>query len=79
MISRKPQKPNIEINLSGKLIRLVAKGAKNDQKTAELLEMLEGVYVRGYHSINTDLDEVSRYYKNKLKEGWGSHRQSQGR
>ena len=66
----KTSEPNIEINLSEKLIRLVAKGAKNDQKAAELLEMLEGVYVRGYHSINTDLDEVSRYYKNKLKEGW---------
>ena len=63
--------PNIEINLSGKLIRLVAKAAKNDQKVAELLEMLEGVYVRGYHSSDVDLDEVSRYYKNKLKEdGW---------
>jgi len=62
---------NIEINLSGKLIKLVAKAAKNDQEAAKLLEMLEGVYVRGYHSSDTDLDEVSRYYKNKLKEeGW---------
>ena len=62
---------NIEINLSGKLIRLVAKAAKNDRKAAELLEMLEGVYVRGYHSSDADLDEVSHYYKNKLKEeGW---------
>ena len=67
----KTSEPNIEINLSEKLIRLVAKGAKNDQKAAELLEMLEGVYVRGYHSSDADLDEVSRYYKNKLKEeGW---------
>ena len=62
---------NIEINLSRKLIKLVAKAAKNDQEAAKLLEMLEGVYVRGYHSSDTDLDEVSRYYKNKLKEeGW---------
>ena len=62
---------NIEINLSGKLIRLVAKAAKNDQKAAKLLDMLEGVYVRGYHSSDADLDEVNRYYENKLKkEGW---------
>ena len=62
---------NIEINLSGKLIKLVAKAAKNDREAAKLLEMLEGVYVRGYHSSDADLDEVSRYYKNKLKEeGW---------
>ncbi len=59
---------NIEINLSGKLINLVAKAAKNDREAAKLLEMLEGVYVRGYHSSDADLDEVSRYYKNKLKE-----------
>lgn len=64
----KTSEPNIEINLSGKLIRLVAKAAKNDQKAAELLEMLEGVYVRGYHSSDVDLDEVNHYYKNKLKE-----------
>ena len=62
---------NIEINLSGKLIRLVAKAAKSDREAAKLLEMLEGVYVRGYHSSDTDLGEVSRYYENKLKkEGW---------
>ena len=67
----KTSEPNIEINLSGKLIRLVAKAAKNDQEAAKLLEMLEGVYVRGYRSGDTDFGEVSRYYKNKLKEeGW---------
>ncbi len=67
----KTSEPNIEINLSGKLIKLVAKAAKNDQKAAELLEMLEGVYVRGYHSSDADLGEVNRYYENKLKkEGW---------
>ena len=67
----KVPEPNIEVNLSGALIRLVAKAAKNDREAAKLLEMLEGVYVRGYRSGNADLDEVSRYYKNKLKEaGW---------
>ena len=60
---------NIEINLSGKLIRLVTKAAKNDWEASKLLEMLEGVYVRGYNSSDVDLGEVSRYYKNKLKEG----------
>ena len=59
---------NIEINLSEKLIKLVAKAAKNDQEAAKLLEMLEGVYVRGYRSGDADLGAVCRYYKNKLKE-----------
>lgn len=59
---------NIEINLSEKLIKLVAKAAKNDQEAAKLLEMLEGVYVRGYRSGDADLGAVSRYYENKLKE-----------
>ena len=64
----KAPEPNIEVNLSGALIRLVAKTAKNDREAAKLLEMLEGVYVRGYDSGEADLGEVSRYYKNKLKE-----------
>jgi hypothetical protein len=67
----KTPEPNIEINLSGELIRLVGKAAKNDREAAKLLEMLEGVYVRGYHSSDADLGEVNRYYENKLKkEGW---------
>ncbi len=61
----------IEINLSGKLIGLVARAAKHDRETVELLEMLEGVYVRGYHQDDADFGEVNRYYENKLiKEGW---------
>lgn len=64
----KAPEPNIEVNLSGALIRLVAKTAKNDREAAKLLEMLEGVHVRGYRSGDADLGEVSRYYKNKLKE-----------
>ena len=61
----------IEINLSGKLIGLVARAAKHDRETAELLKMLEGVYVRGYHQDDADLGEINRYYENKLtKEGW---------
>ena len=63
-----PENPEdkIELNLTGKLIGLVAKDANN-----ELLEMLKGVYVRGYHRGNADLGKVKRYYENKLtKEGW---------
>ena len=63
-----PKSPEakIELNLNGKLIGLVA-----NEATVELLEMLEGVNVRGYHRGNIDLDEVSRYYENKLtKAGW---------
>lgn len=62
----KPAAVNSELNLSGKLIELVVKEA-----TPELLEMLEGVYVRGYHRDNADLGEINHYYENKLKkEGW---------
>ena len=61
-----PAEVNSELNLKGKLIRLVAKEA-----TTELLEVLRGVYVHGYHHDNVDLGEVNRYYQNKLrKEGW---------
>jgi len=63
-----PQTPKdkIEFNLTGKLIGLVAKDA-----TTDLLDMLEGVHVRGYHRGDAHLGEVKRYYENKLtKEGW---------
>ena len=62
----KNPKMNVDLNLNGKLIRLVAKEA-----TTELLEMLDGVYVRGYHRDSVNLGEVNRYYEDKLrKEGW---------
>ena len=61
----------VEVNLSGKLISLVAKAAKPNPEVTELLEMLKGVYVRVYENDTTTFNELTRHYENKLeKEKW---------
>ena len=61
----------VEVNLSGKLISLVAKAAKPEPEVAELLEMLKGVYVRVYEKGSTTFNELVRHYEDKLeREKW---------
>ena len=61
----------VEVNLSGKLISLVAKAAKPNPEVTELLEMLKGVYVRVYENDTTTFNELTRHYENRLeKEKW---------
>ena len=61
----------VEVNLSGKLISLVAKAAKPEPEVAELLDMLKGVYVRVYEKGTTTFNELVRHYEDKLeKEKW---------
>ena len=65
--------PKIEVNLTGKLIALAAKAAKvqaaeQGQELTELLDMVKGVYVRGYDSNTENLDQMLRHYENKLKK-----------
>ena len=61
----------VEVNLSGKLISLVAKAAKSEPEVTELLNMLKGVYVRVYEKGTTTSNELTRHYENKLeKEKW---------
>ena len=58
----------IEVNLSGKLISLVAKAAKQKPEVAELIEMLDGVYVRVYEGESVNLEQMIGHYKSKLKK-----------
>ena len=61
----------VEVNLSGKLISLVAKAAKPNPEVTELLNMLKGVYVRVYENDTTTFNELTRHYEDKLeKEKW---------
>ena len=61
----------VEVNLSGKLISLVAKAAKPNLEVTELLNMLKGVYVRVYENDTTTFNELTRHYEDKLeKEKW---------
>ena len=61
--------PKIEVHLDRKLISLVAKSATQMPEIAELLAMLDGVYVYSYDGEAANFDEMRRYYENKLTEG----------
>ena len=61
----------VEVNLSSKLISLVAKGTKSEPEVTELLNMLKGVYVRVYENDTTTSNKLTRHYEDKLeKEEW---------
>ena len=62
----------VEVNLSGKLIGLFTKSAaKTQPKFAELIDMLDGIYVRTYNTTSIDAQKVVNHYKSKLKrEKW---------
>lgn len=60
----------VEVNLSGKLIGLFTKSAaKTQPEFAELMDMLDGIYVRAYNTTSIDAQKVVNPYKNKLKQG----------
>ena len=66
-----PLKPKIEVNLDSELIAFVAKTTEQEPEIAELIAMLEGVYVRSYSGDATSFDPMIRYYERVLKKrGW---------
>ena len=58
----------VEVNLSSKLISLVAKGTKSEPEVTELLNMLKGVYVRVYENDTTTSNKLTRHYEDKLEQ-----------
>ena len=69
-----PQNPEakVEVNLTDKLINLVTKSMNSSPEVKEIVQMLEGIYVRTYDSsITTDGSKFVEYYQDKLrKEKW---------
>ncbi len=62
----------VEVNLTDKLINLVTKSMNSSPEVKEMVQMLEGIYVRTYDSsITTDGTKFVKYYQDKLKkEKW---------
>ena len=62
----------VEVNLTDKLINLVTKSMNSSPEVKEMVQMLEGIYVRTYDSsITTDGTKFVEYYQDKLKkEKW---------
>ena len=63
-----PLEAKVEVNLTAKLINLVTKSVSNTPEVAELIQMLDGIYVRTYDRVTIDEQEVVGYFQNRLKE-----------
>ncbi len=58
----------IEVNLTDKLINLVAKSVSSEPKVAELIQMIDGIYLRTYNEYGEAESGMIKYYQNILKE-----------
>ena len=62
-----PLKAKVEVNLNTKLINLVTKSVSNQPEVAELIQMLDGIYVRTYDRVIWD-KQAYNYFRDKFKE-----------
>ena len=58
----------VEVNLTDKLINLVTKSISSKPEVAELIEMIDGIYLRTYGKYGESESGMIKYYQNKLKE-----------
>ena len=58
----------VEINLTAKFIGLASKSVGNTAEMAELIQMLDGIYVRTYDRKTVNDQELVNYFRQKLKE-----------
>ena len=63
-----PLAAKVEVNLTSKLIGLVTKSVSNQPEVAELIQMLDGIYVRTYDRATIDEKKLVNYFKEKLKK-----------
>lgn len=66
-----PPEPIVEVNLTEKLINLVTKSVSATPDVAELIQMIEGIFVRTYESDfmhEKELQKLIDYYQMKLKK-----------
>ena len=63
-----PLAAKVEVNLTSKLISLVTKSVSDQPEVAELIQMLDGIYVRTYDRGTIDEKKLVNYFKEKLKK-----------
>ena len=63
-----PLEAKVEVNLTAKLINLVTKSVSNTPEVAELIQMLDGIYVRTYDRLTIDEQELVDYFQRRLRE-----------
>ena len=62
-----PLKAKVEVNLNTKLINLVTRSVSNQPEVAELIQMLDGIYVRTYDRVIWDKNGYN-YFRDRFKE-----------
>ena len=61
----------VEVNLTAKLINLVTRSMSHKPEVAELIQMLDGIYVRTYDRVIIDEKKLVNYFQKRLKkEKW---------
>ncbi len=61
----------VEVNLNAKLINLVTKSVSNTPEVAELIRMLDGIYVRTYDRLTIEEKGLVDYFQQRLrKDNW---------
>ena len=58
----------VEVNLTAKLINLAFKSVDNAAEVPEMIQRLDGVYVRTYDQKTVNDQELVNYFRQKLKE-----------
>lgn len=58
----------VEVNLTHKLINLVTKSVSSKPEVAELIQMIDGIYLRTYGKFGVAESGMIKYYQEKLKE-----------
>lgn len=59
---------HVEVNLTDRLINLVTKSVSSKPEVAELIQMIEGIYLRTYNEYGEAESGMIKYYKNILRE-----------
>ena len=58
----------VEVNLTAKLISLVTKSVSDTPEVVELIQMLDGIYVRTYDRATVDETKLVNYFQDRLKK-----------
>ena len=63
-----PREAKVEVNLTAKLINLVTKSVSNTPEIAELIQMIDGIYVRTYERLTINEQELVSHFQRLLRE-----------
>ncbi len=63
-----PTEAKVEVNLTAKLINLVTKSVSSAPEVVDLIQMLDGIYVRTYDRATIDEKKMVNYFQDRMKK-----------